>query len=146
MSSAARDGTAMLNEIERHVAWFYAAAVRISTDTATHSRSASEEPFLRRVLRTTETFRTAIGWLHDVKPHPDEILDLAVILARALEYWERARAAWQPDPSHAALSAAAGELAETAEALEDVIATAPWFGNDAVSSATLCGTSPRKVQ
>lgn len=144
MSSVVRDWTAMLNEIERHVAWFYAAAVRVATDTA--PRPVSEERFLRRVLRTTETFRTAIGWLHAVKPHPDEILDLAVILRRALEHWERARTAWHSDASYAAVSAAAGELAETAEALEDVVATAPWFGSDPMSGEASLAWSPRKVQ
>ena len=88
----------------------------------------------------------SVGWLHEVKPNPDEILDLAVILTRALDYWNEARARWQTDTAHVALSAAAAELAQAADALQDAITASPWLGNGALSSSELPSIWPRKIQ
>ncbi|MGH9242170.1 MAG: hypothetical protein ACRD3G_29330 [Vicinamibacterales bacterium] len=134
-----------LKDIERHVAWFYAAAVRAATDNPDRLSVERDQRLLRRVLRTSEAFTTSVGWLREVKPNPDEILDLAVILTRALDYWNEARARWQTDARRAALSAAAAELAEAADALQDAITGSPWLGTSTLSNAELHGM-PRKVQ
>ncbi len=105
-----------------------------------------EERLLRRVLRTSEAFTQSIRWLHEVKPDPDAILDLAVILTRALDYWDEARAPWQADTSRVALSAAAAELGDAADALQNAITASPWLGNHALSSSDLPGIWPRKIQ
>jgi len=135
-----------LTEIDRHVAWFYVTAIRSATDGPSHRSAERDARLLRRVLRTSEAFTTAMNRLGEVKPHPDDILDLAVILGRALNYWNRARAKWDADSRYAALAAAATELADAADALEEAVAAAPWFGNDSFPNATLDGGLPRKVQ
>jgi hypothetical protein len=98
------------------------------------------------VLRTSEAFTASVGWLHERKPNPDEILDLAVILTRALDYWNEARARWQAETAHVALCAAAAELADAADALQDAITGSPWRGNSAVSTSEMQGIRPRKIQ
>jgi hypothetical protein len=135
-----------LKDIERQVAWFYAAAVHAATQDSDRPRGERDDRLLRRVLRTSEAFTHSVGWLHEVKPNPDEILDLAVILTRALDYWNEARAPWQTDASRAALSAAAAELAQAAFALQDAITGSPWLGNHASSTSELPGIWPRKIQ
>jgi hypothetical protein len=97
-------------------------------------------------LFEAEAFTSSVGWLHEVKPNPDEILDLAVILTRALDHWDEARARWQTDASHIALSAAAAELAHAADALQGAITRSPWLGTSALSSSELPGIWPRKIQ
>ena len=146
MHPVKRTRPASLKDIERHVAWFYAAAVRAATGSRERPRPERDERLLRRVLRTSEAFTASVGWLHEVKPNPDEILDLAVILTRALDYWNEARARWQTDTSRVALSAAAAELAHAADALQDAIMGSPWLGNSAVSSSPTQSIWPRKIQ
>jgi hypothetical protein len=146
MPPVERARPASLRDIERHVAWFYTAAVRAATGSRDRPRPERDERLLRRVLRTSEAFTTFVGWLHEVKPNPDEILDLAVILTRAQEYWDEARARWQADTARVALSAAAAELAHAADALQDAITASPWLGNPALSSSERLGIWPRKIQ
>ena len=146
MPRVERAPPANLKDIERHVAWFYAAAVRAATGSRQRPRPERDERLLRRVLSTSEAFTRSVGWLHEVKPNPDEILDLAVILTRALDYWDEARARWQTDTSRAALSAAAAELAHAADAMQEAITASPWLGNRALSSSKLPGIWPRKIQ
>ena len=143
MPPVERARPASLKDIELHVAWFYAAAVRAGSRERPPEQ---EERLLRRVLRTSEAFTQSIGWLHEVKPDLDAILDLAVILTRALDYWDEARARWQTDTSRVALSAAAAELAHAANALQEAITASPWFGNRALSSNDQPGIWPRKIQ
>ena len=145
MSTGESNRAMSLKDIERHVAWFYAAAVRAATENPARPRVERDERLLRRVLRTSEAFTTSVGWLREVKPNPDEILDLAVILTRALDYWNEAVTGWQSDPSRAALCAAAAELAAAADALQDAITGSPWLGHS-VSSTEMHGMWPRKVQ
>ena len=137
---------ASLKDIERQIAWFYAAAVRAATSKSRRAHAERDERLLRRVLRTSEAFTASIGWLHEVKPNPDEILDLAVILTRALDYWNEARARWQAEATHVALCTAAAELAHAADALQDAITGSPWIGTSAVSSIEMHGLWPRKIQ
>ena len=146
MPPVERARPASLKDIERHVAWFYAAAVRAAAGSRTRPRPERDERLLRRVLRTSEAFTRSIGWLREVRPDPDAILDLAVILTRALDYWDEARAPWQTDTSRVALSAAAAELADAADALQKAITASPWLGTRALSSSELPGIWPRKIQ
>lgn len=146
MSPVERNRPASFEDIERHVAWFYGAAVRAATKGAVRPSAERHQRLLRRVLRTSEAFTTAAAWLREVKPNPDEILDLALILTRALGYWDEARARWRPDSSYAALSAAATELADAADGLQDALTGSPWLGSSALSSTDPRGIWPRKVQ
>lgn len=140
------DERPMLKDIERHVAWFYLAAVRADTKPQSSPSLTRDGRFLRQVLRATEGFTSALQRLDDERPNPDAVLDLAMILSRALEYWNRARARWQSDPALAALIAAAAELTNAADALQDAMTAAPWVENGAPPRNIAFGTLPRRVQ
>ena len=135
----------MLNNVERHIARFYVMAVRAASRAPTPSRADRDDRLLRQMLRTSEAFVSAVAWLDARQPHPDEILDFGVILTRSLEYWNAARAGWSANPAQAALAAAATELAAAADALQDAIASAPWFGNGASRDLAMA-MPPRKLQ
>ena len=136
---------AMLNNIERHVARFYHLAVRAACRVPASSLAEQDDQFIRQVLRTSEAFTCARVWLDREKPHPDDILDLGLILTRSLDHWNRVRARWFGNPAQAALAAAATELADAADALQEAIVSAPWFENSA-SGGIATAAVPRKVQ
>ena len=143
MSHVRNDVATLLNEIERHVAWMYSTALEVAAGSASEE---DHERLLRRILQISERFRDAAPRLRNVAPEADDMLDLAVVLGRAIDHWNDASAQWHASPGCAALSAAAAELVTVAESLNDALAPAPSGPDDNQDVPPAYAPSPRKVQ
>jgi len=97
---------------------------------------AQNQQLLPRILQTSEAFNETASRFTDARHDPDEALDVALILGRALKHWNRARVLWQADPRHSALRAAAAELANAGERLEDALALPPFPNEESQGAAT----------
>jgi hypothetical protein len=126
----------LLNEIEYHVAWLYSMALQAGNDNTACASTKQNQELLSRILQTSEAFNDTASRFTDARHDPDEALDVALILGRALKHWNRARARWHADPRHSALWAAATELANAGERLEDALAPPPFPEEEPQSAAT----------
>ena len=143
MSRNDENAATLLNEIECHVAWLYSTALQAARDTTVCVSTKQNQELLPRILQTSEAFNEAASRLPDAPHDPDEALDVALILGRALRHWSRARARWQADPRHSALRVAAAELANAAERLEDALAPPPFPEEEPQGAATSIASTRR---
>ena len=115
-----------LRDLERHVAWSYSMGVALESDPEWCGTEGRRRRFLARVFQETETLTQIVSRLEPLDFDPDLALDVAMILARALDLWNVAIARWRAQPECASLAAAATELAVAGAALRDGLACAPF--------------------
>jgi hypothetical protein len=135
----------LLEEIERHVAWVYLTALQPWDEGARHPRATQDQQLLRQILHASEAFKKATSRLSDREHDPDEALDVALILGRALRHWNRAAAEWQSDARRTSLHAAAMELTHAGEALHSALAPPPSFPDEENHGTLPYVPLPRKV-
>ena len=115
-----------LRDLERHVAWSYSMGVALESDPGWCGTEGRRRRFLAHVFQETETLTQMVSRLEPLDFDPDLALDVAMILARALDLWNVAIARWRAQPECASLAAAATELAVAGAALRDGLACAPF--------------------
>jgi hypothetical protein len=131
-----------LTDIERHVAWLYATALRLLRDSPV--QPGRRQRLVQQVLRESEALRSLVGRLRVLDLDPDLALDVAMIQGRALDLWRIRLKEWRTDPQYADLVSAGTELLVLAGVLQDALAS-PSAGEDDESSTTLRPV-PRSIQ
>jgi hypothetical protein len=139
------DVTAMLHDMECRVAWLYSTALEMTAKMPSRTMSVDHDRVLPRMLETSEAFKRVIPQLEDSDLDPDHVLDVAVMLGRALQLLARARMRWRLE-GDARLTAAATELGLAGEALHSVLALAPWRPDRDQAALRLNAPRPRKIQ
>ena len=122
--------TRALDDVERHVAWFYTTAVRTRRrppPTAPHVRR-----LVRQILAETEAVHTLLVQLTTIELDGDAALDVAAVLTRALDRWRLAVPPWRDEARYRALAVSATYLVELAERLLDALTVAAWAREEGV--------------
>lgn len=132
-----RGAALALDDIERHVAWLYATAVRTRKRAPTN---AQQVRLVRQILAETEAFSTLLERLNVTDLDSDAALDVAGILTRALDQWRVALKRWRHEACDRALAVSAAQLVEVAERMLDALTSAAWVPEERTCQR---GTAPR---
>ena len=114
----------VVDDVERHVAWFYATAVRRRRGTPLSGQRIVR--LVRQILAETEAFNTLLAQLTVTELDGDAAIDVAGVLARALDQWRVALTKWRGEARYRALAVSAAHLVDVAERLLDALASAAW--------------------
>lgn len=121
-------GPASLDEIETHVAWLYATAVRVLRQTLPNDDEARR--LIRRVLIQSEVFQSIVDRIEVAHLDADLAVDIAGVLTRALDLWKTGIERWRDDARSRALAVSAGISLTSAKCFLMPWASAPWVYDD----------------
>ena len=111
-----------LDEVERHVVWLYATAVRTRRKTPPNAQLVLRP--VRQILRETEAFNTLLARLTVTDLDGDAAIDVAGVLTRALVQWRVALKEWRSEARYRALAVSATHPVDIAERLLDALVSA----------------------
>lgn len=116
--------TPALDDIERCVAWLYATAVRMRQGPPPSARRIL--PLVRQILAETEALNVLLERITVTDLDSDAVIDVAGILARALDQWRVVLRRWRQQAQYRALAVSAIYLVENVERLLYVLVSAAW--------------------
>lgn len=115
-----------LLEIEQHIARLYITGLALVAEPA----SSRSHDVLVSILRETEATHEIVRCVDPLAFDLDAVLDVAVILSRALNVWNVSLTRWLGEADHAGLVTAGRELTDAGLALHDALASGPWLPSD----------------